>query len=183
MDVIRREMDMNVDDPGRRASRRLFETAYTRSPYRFTVIGYPDIFNELKPDDIRGYYHEKYAPNNVFYVVAGDVKNDEVVAQIRAAYAKAKAQAAAADGSARGTEADRAARNHRGSAHRAGPFSFRLAHPRNAPSRRAGAGRAGRAARAAAAARGSTRRCANGRAWCITWMPGLTAPATPACSA
>src|ERR1039457_6111831 len=41
-DVIRREMDMNVDDPGRRASRRLFEAAYTRSPYRLTVIGYPD---------------------------------------------------------------------------------------------------------------------------------------------
>src|SRR5512142_33683 len=32
--VIRREMDMNVDDPGRRAGRRLFETAFTRSPYR-----------------------------------------------------------------------------------------------------------------------------------------------------
>src|SRR5208283_986965 len=92
-DVIRREMDMGQDDPNRRASRRLFETAYTRSPYRFTVIGYPDIFNELKPDDIHGYYAEKYAPNNVFYVVAGDVKNDEVVAQIRTAYEKTKARA------------------------------------------------------------------------------------------
>jgi zinc protease len=91
--VIVREMDMNVDDPGRRASRRLFETAYTKSPYRFTVIGYPDIFHELKADDIRAYYREKYAPNNVFYSVAGDVKQDEVVAQIRAAYAKAKAKA------------------------------------------------------------------------------------------
>jgi len=93
MDVIRREMDMNVDDPGRRAGRRLFETAYTRSPYRLTVIGYPDIFNELKPEDIRGYYTEKYAPNNVFYVVTGDIQNDEVVAQIREAYAKSKAKA------------------------------------------------------------------------------------------
>jgi zinc protease len=92
MDVIRREMDMGHDDPGRRSGRRLFETAYTKSPYRFTIIGYPDIFNELKPDDIRGYYHEKYAPNNVFYVVAGDVKNEEVVAQIRAAYEKSKAK-------------------------------------------------------------------------------------------
>jgi zinc protease len=90
--VILREMDMNVDDPGRRASRRLFETAYTRSPYRLTVIGYPDIFNELKPEDIRAYYREKYAPNNVFYVVVGDVKRDEVVAQVREAYAKAKAR-------------------------------------------------------------------------------------------
>jgi zinc protease len=92
MDVIRREMDMYQDDPGRRASRRLFETAYTRSPYRFTVIGYPDIFNEVKPDDIRGYYREKYAPNNVFFVVAGDVKSAGVVAQIRQAYAKSKAK-------------------------------------------------------------------------------------------
>ncbi len=91
--VILREMDMNVDDPGRRASRRLFETAYTKSPYRLTVIGYPDIFNELKQEDILAYYHEKYAPNNVFFVVAGDVKNDEVVTQIREAYGKAKARA------------------------------------------------------------------------------------------
>ncbi|HVU27040.1 MAG TPA: pitrilysin family protein [Verrucomicrobiae bacterium] len=92
MDVIRREMDMGQDDPGRRASRRLFETAYTRSPYRFTIIGYPDIFNEVKPDDIRNYYAEKYAPNNCFFVVAGDVKNDEVVSQIKTAYEKSKAR-------------------------------------------------------------------------------------------
>src|SRR6266436_8193164 len=38
MDVIRREMDMCQDDPGQRASRRLFEVAYTKSPYRFTII-------------------------------------------------------------------------------------------------------------------------------------------------
>ncbi len=90
--VILREMDMNVDDPGRRASRRLFETAYTKSPYRLTVIGYPDIFNELKQEDVLAYYHEKYAPNNVFYVVTGDIKNTEVVTQIREAYSKSKAR-------------------------------------------------------------------------------------------
>jgi len=93
MNVIRREMDMGHDDPGRRASQRLFEVAYTQSPYRFTIIGYPDIYNEVKPENIRSYYTEKYAPNNVFYVVAGDVKNSEVVAQIKAAYAKSKSRA------------------------------------------------------------------------------------------
>lgn len=93
LDVIRREMDMGQDDPGRRSGRRLFETAYTRSPYRYTVIGYLDIFNELKPEDIRGYYTERYAPNNVFYVVVGDVRSDDVVAQIKAGYGKAKARA------------------------------------------------------------------------------------------
>ncbi|HYG22579.1 MAG TPA: pitrilysin family protein [Verrucomicrobiae bacterium] len=92
MDVIRREMDMGYDDPGRRSSRRLFETAFTRSPYRFTIIGYPDIFNEVKAEDIRAYYHEKYAANNVFYVVVGDVRKQEVVAQIEQAYAQSKAR-------------------------------------------------------------------------------------------
>ena len=85
LDVIRREMDMGQDDPGRRASRRLFEVAYTKSPYRYTIIGYLDIFNKISPDDIRSYYTEKYAPNNVFFVVAGDVKNADVVAQIKLA--------------------------------------------------------------------------------------------------
>ena len=92
LDVIRREMDMGLDDPSRRSGRRLFETAYTRSPYRFSIIGYPDIFNELKPEDIRGYYHEKYAPNNVFFVVVGDVKSEEVITQIREAYAKTRSR-------------------------------------------------------------------------------------------
>ena len=90
--VILREMDMNQDDPGQRSARRLFETAYTKSPYRFTVIGYPDIYNEVQREDVFAYYKEKYAPNNVFLVVVGDVKAADVEGQIRQAFAKAKAK-------------------------------------------------------------------------------------------
>ncbi len=92
LDVIRREMDMNQDDPGRRAGRRLFETAFTRSSYRLTVIGYPDIFNDLQADDIRAYYRERYAPNNIFFVVVGDINPDEVVEQIRKAFSGSKSR-------------------------------------------------------------------------------------------
>src|SRR5688500_4564332 len=91
--VILREMDMNQDDPGQRSARRLFETAYTRSPYRFTIIGYPDIYNEVQRDDVFAYYREKYAPNNLFFVVTGDVKAEEVERQIREAFAKTKTRA------------------------------------------------------------------------------------------
>jgi len=92
MDVIRREMDMNQDDPRQRSARRLFEVAYTRSPYRFTVIGYPDIFNDLQREDIFNYYREKYAPNNLFFIVIGDINANDVEEQIRSAFAKAKAR-------------------------------------------------------------------------------------------
>src|SRR5665213_3433798 len=92
LDVIRREMAMCQDDPSRLAGRRLFESAYTKSPYRFTVIGYPQIFNTLKPDDILAYYRERYVPNNMFFVVTGDVKAGEVTTQIREAFAKSHAK-------------------------------------------------------------------------------------------
>jgi zinc protease len=95
LDVIRREMDMMQDDPGRRSGRRLFECAYTKSPYRFTVIGYPDIFNTLKPADILGYYRDRYVPNNLFFVVTGDIKADDVIEQIRRAFAQNKSKALA----------------------------------------------------------------------------------------
>ena len=95
LDVIRREMDMNRDDPGRRSGQRLFECAYTRSPCRFTIIGYPEIFNELKPDDIRAYYRERYVPNNLFLVVVGDIQPGAVLEQIQKAFADSKARAIA----------------------------------------------------------------------------------------
>ncbi len=92
LEVIRREIDMGVDDPSRRSSRRLFETAYTLSPYRHTIIGYPDIFSELKREDIVGYYRRRYVPGNLFIVVVGDVREQDIVAQIRDAFAANKAK-------------------------------------------------------------------------------------------
>jgi zinc protease len=93
LDVIRREMDMGQDDPSRRSGRRLFECAYTRSPYRYTIIGYPDIFNQLKSDDIKNYYRARYIPNNMFYVVVGDVNPTEVVDLIKKGFVGSPARA------------------------------------------------------------------------------------------
>ena len=86
LDVIRREMEMGNDDPSRRSSRRLFETAYTKSPYRHTVIGYRDIFDKLDRNSINEYYQNRYAPNNCFFVVAGDIEKTEVLSLLNEKY-------------------------------------------------------------------------------------------------
>ncbi len=91
LDVIRREMDMGLDDPGRRSSRKLFETAYTTSPYRHGIIGHIDIFNRLKREDIAAYYNERYAPNNCFFVVVGDIAAESVEQQLKELYKTSKA--------------------------------------------------------------------------------------------
>jgi zinc protease len=81
--VILREMAMNNDDPARRANRSLWATAYTTHPYRFPVIGYPDIYNRLKRDDVVAYYKEHYVPNNLVFVVVGDVDAAKVEQELR----------------------------------------------------------------------------------------------------
>jgi zinc protease len=92
LDVIRREMDMCHDDPGRRSSRLLFETAYTRSPYRYPVIGLRDIFDAITREDVLSYYREKYPPNNLFLLVVGDLDPAAVEAQVREAFGGTKAR-------------------------------------------------------------------------------------------
>jgi zinc protease len=81
--VILREMAMNNDDPGRRAGRVLWATAFTSHPYRFPVIGYPDIYNRLTRDDVVAYYKEHYVPNNIVFVVVGDVDAARVEQELR----------------------------------------------------------------------------------------------------
>jgi len=71
--VILREMAMNNDDPGRREDLLLWATAFTTHPYRFPVIGYPDIYNRITRDDVMAYYKKYYVPNNIVFVIVGDV--------------------------------------------------------------------------------------------------------------
>jgi zinc protease len=81
--VILREMAMNNDDPGRRANLMLWNTAFTTHPYRFPVIGYPDIYNRVTRDDVVAYYKEHYVPNNIVFVVVGDVGPAKVEHEVR----------------------------------------------------------------------------------------------------
>jgi len=81
--VILREMAMNQDDPDRRAGLMLWNTAYTTHPYRHPVIGYPDIHNRVTREDVVAYYKRLYVPNNIIFVVVGDIKITDVEAEVR----------------------------------------------------------------------------------------------------
>jgi zinc protease len=82
-EVILREMAMGQDDPGRRANRLLWATAYTTHPYRHPVIGYPDIYNRATHADVVAYYKKFYVPNNITFVVVGDINAAQAEARIR----------------------------------------------------------------------------------------------------
>src|SRR5213083_2740975 len=81
-EVIRREFAMGMDDPDRMAGLLLFGTAYQRHPYRFPVIGDQEIYNQLTQEQVMQYYKTRYVPNNLTFVIVGDVNGEKVHQQL-----------------------------------------------------------------------------------------------------
>jgi zinc protease len=81
-EVIRREFAMGFDDPGRQSSQLMLRTVFSQSPFRHPVIGYLDVYNKLKRDDVMAYYKTRYAPNNLTFVVTGDVDAGKIREQL-----------------------------------------------------------------------------------------------------
>lgn len=77
-EVIRREFAMGMDDPDRMVGLLLFATAYQYHPYRFPVIGELEIYNQLTREEVLQYYKTRYVPNNLMFIVVGDVDAEQV---------------------------------------------------------------------------------------------------------
>jgi len=87
-EVIRREFAMGYDNPDRTASLLLFRTAFHLSPFKEPVIGHLDIYNKLNREDVVEYYKRRYVPNNLCFVVVGDVNASEIRDQLGAFFEK-----------------------------------------------------------------------------------------------
>src|SRR5215470_4910133 len=81
-EVIRREFAMGMDDPDRMAGLLLFSTAYQVHPYRFPVIGEIEIYNQLTQEEVMQYYKTRYVPNNLTFIIVGDVDAQKVRQQL-----------------------------------------------------------------------------------------------------
>jgi zinc protease len=92
-EVIRREFAMSYDDPDRMVGQLMFRTAYQRHPYRLPVIGELQIFNQLTQQDVLEYYRSRYVPNNITFVVVGDVDAGQLYDQLAKYFAAYPARA------------------------------------------------------------------------------------------
>ncbi|MCE0482933.1 MAG: insulinase family protein [Methylacidiphilales bacterium] len=88
MEVIRREFAMGRDNPDSELGKLIFQTAFTRHPYRHPVIGYLDLFNQVTRDVVVHYYHERYAPQNLTLIVCGAVRAETIFARAEELLAK-----------------------------------------------------------------------------------------------
>jgi zinc protease len=81
-EVIRREFAMGFDDPDRMIGLLLFATAYQRHPYRLPVIGQMEVYNQLTQEQVMQYYKSRYVPNNLTFVIVGDVDAAKIHQQL-----------------------------------------------------------------------------------------------------
>ena len=71
-EVIRREIDMGLDDPDNASTRLLLSTAFTVDARRQPVIGHRHLFDEISYSDLTSYHRSRYTPDRIHLVISGD---------------------------------------------------------------------------------------------------------------
>lgn len=81
LEVVMEERRMRTEDKPRAKLQEYFMAlAFTNSPYKNPIIGWPSDIAHYTVDDLQKWYRQWYAPNNATLVVVGDVKFEAVFA-------------------------------------------------------------------------------------------------------
>lgn len=81
-EVIQNEFAMGQGEPGRIFWKLTQQTRFREHPARHPTIGYLDEYLNITREEIVAFYKRMYVPNNMLFVVAGDVDRMAVLKQI-----------------------------------------------------------------------------------------------------
>jgi zinc protease len=85
-DAVLGELRMGLDDPDTVAYDRLYETAFTTHPYRFSTMGTEAEIRSFTREEAAYFYRTWYSANNVVILIVGDVDPAAAVALIERHY-------------------------------------------------------------------------------------------------
>lgn len=88
--VVIEEILEGEERPNKKASKLLFETAYTTSPYRYPIIGYKRTVESFSRENMISFRKKWYAPENMFLLIVGDVDPAAIRPEIERLTAKFK---------------------------------------------------------------------------------------------
>lgn len=78
-EVVTEERRMRTDDnPQAKLNEHFMALAYSNSPYKNPIIGWPADIANYSVEDLQAWYQRWYAPNNATLVVVGDVQPNAV---------------------------------------------------------------------------------------------------------
>jgi len=91
-DVILREFGTNYGDPDKILWKLTARARWKAHPARQPVLGYRERFKTVTLDQVRAFYERMYVPNNMVFVVVGDIDKRAVIEQVRQLWADEKAK-------------------------------------------------------------------------------------------
>ncbi|MBI5809594.1 MAG: insulinase family protein, partial [Deltaproteobacteria bacterium] len=86
LQVVLEEIRMNEDSPGRSLYKSILSSAFSVHPYGRPVIGYKNTVEPIKRADMMAFFKKWYIPNNMTLVIAGDIKKDDALSAVKAAF-------------------------------------------------------------------------------------------------
>jgi predicted Zn-dependent peptidase len=86
--VVLEEIRRSEDNPRRRISRHVMETAFDSLPYRRTVLGPEAVVAQVQPQQMRDFHAHWYQPQSITAVAVGNLPVEELVEIIAEEFSK-----------------------------------------------------------------------------------------------
>lgn len=84
--VVQRELEMGEADRQRVLYSAMKQLIYTEHPQKHPIIGYLPVVQQITRQDVINFYKDRYVPQNMTFVVVGDVNTDSVLADVLAGF-------------------------------------------------------------------------------------------------
>ncbi|HUU23702.1 MAG TPA: pitrilysin family protein, partial [Phycisphaerae bacterium] len=85
--VVLRELELRKDNPRVQFWHTHMRNVYRTHPAAVPILGYADPLRKVTREDILAYHGKMYVPQNMVFVVAGDVKTADVLERVAQAFA------------------------------------------------------------------------------------------------
>jgi len=82
MGVVQRELEMGEADRRRVMYNKMKQLIFQQHPVRHPTIGYISVVQQVKREEVLDFYHNRYVPQNLVFVITGDVKTEEILTDL-----------------------------------------------------------------------------------------------------
>jgi zinc protease len=79
MGVVQRELEMGESQRARVLHNTMKQLIFIEHPVRHPTIGYSAVVQQVEREQVLDFYHDRYVPQNMLFVVVGDVRTDAVL--------------------------------------------------------------------------------------------------------
>ena len=88
--IVLEELNRALDNPRRILWYTYNKLAYKKSNYKHPVIGYRETIEKFDEKLVKDYFYSHYVPSNMYIVVDGNVKKDDVVSFVKETFGNVK---------------------------------------------------------------------------------------------